>query len=516
MQTLTLAHLRRAQYFIGIEIPNHNEEENEKSTPQFIIKSNYNPTYHLQSIHEYGIRLVTTNNKRNMVRMKMNSKLSEIIFSAFMDSNHLSKCSGIFSKIDFLRRVDDSHDELAAQLNLKVFQSPCELSRYFFQTKDAFYCLFCSVVRGNRKIPFGSFIVRKDGLVSFEIEIDWGNSLLSSLLIWVGSLSDWVIGQVLIEFFMKLYEHVELEKDNIPLFIWPTLSSSLPTATTTTNTVTTDDTRDQIIIPENISSFPPSSSNNNNNESLSILENRIYNFGQSEVRKIPNSNYSSTDISVWWDRGLIPNAYQVRGPNYLVDKIKIPAGPSIMEPIDMVLRFSKDPIKRVISERWFQEQHYQIPNRPFLFITNFVLPDVGNWLAFWARREGVEKDPIFERMLQDYMQGDDEFRDQRLKIIPGIGKGSFIAKSAIGNKPGIVGTKMKTQYYQGQNCFEVVVDVSSSATAASLMGVVSKFASGLDLELAFLFESKSKDELPERIIGGVGIHQPKLIPPWNQ
>jgi hypothetical protein len=205
----------------------------------------------------------------------------------------------------------------------------------------------------------------------------------------------------------------------------------------------------------------------------------------------------------------------VRGPNYLTDKVKVRAGPSLMEPVGFVLRFARNPVKQVTGESWFLDLHNR-PNRPFLFITNFVLPDVGNWFTFWARRKDMPRDPVFERMLQDYMEGDDAYRDSRLKLIPGIAKGSFIAKSAVGNKPGIIGTKMLTKYYRGDNCFEVVVDISSSATAASLMKVVAGFASGLDLELALLFESQSKDELPERMLGGVGIHQPNLTPPWHQ
>ena len=44
--------------------------------------------------------------------------------------------------------------------------------------------------------------------------------------------------------------------------------------------------------------------------------------------------------------------------------------------------------------------------------------------------------------------------------------------------------------------------------------VVAGYASGLDLELAFLIESQSEDELPERVLGGIRVRKPLLTPPW--
>ena len=46
------------------------------------------------------------------------------------------------------------------------------------------------------------------------------------------------------------------------------------------------------------------------------------------------------------------------------------------------------------------------------------------------------------------------------------------------------------------------------------LNVVAGYASSLDLELAFLFESQSVDELPERMLGGIRVSRPLLTPPW--
>jgi hypothetical protein len=117
-------------------------------------------------------------------------------------------------------------------------------------------------------------------------------------------------------------------------------------------------------------------------------------------------------------------------------------------------------------------------------------------------------------MLREYCDGDDEFRNQRLKLIPGIPKGSFVARSVVGNRPAILGTKVDTSYYRGHRWFEVVIDLGSSSAATGVLSVVKGYASGLDIELAWLLESKTEEELPERMLGGVGFHRPNMTTEW--
>jgi hypothetical protein len=221
--------------------------------------------------------------------------------------------------------------------------------------------------------------------------------------------------------------------------------------------------------------------------------------------------------STWMDRASEPAAYNIRGNNYLQDGVKIPSKVSAMEIVALQYTFSRNPIPHIASHpaSIVQEQHVGRKDRPFLFITNFLIPNVGNWVTYFARRRGEEIDPVFEKMLQEFMDGDDEFRNQRLKIIPGIGpEGNWIVRTAVGNKPAILGTKLTTKYHRGENYFEVEVDVGSSTVAMGLLNLVAGYCTSLDLEIAFLFESKSPDELPERVLGGVRAHRPNLTPPW--
>lgn len=223
-----------------------------------------------------------------------------------------------------------------------------------------------------------------------------------------------------------------------------------------------------------------------------------------------------TGDSTWFDRAAEPGAYMIRGPNYLEDQVKIPSKPSAMEVVGMHFTFARDPVPNITAQPGsvVDTQHAGRKDRPFLFVTNFMVPNVGNWVTYFARRRGQPEDPVFERMLKQFIDGDDEYRNSRFKIIPGIPDGGFIVRTAVGNKPAILGTKLNTKYYKGDNCFEVEVDVGSSTVAMGILSILTPYASTVLLELAFLFESQSPDELPERVLGGVRAVRPMLTPPW--
>lgn len=130
------------------------------------------------------------------------------------------------------------------------------------------------------------------------------------------------------------------------------------------------------------------------------------------------------------------------------------------------------------------------------------------------RSRGQEPDEVFERMLKNFIEGNDEYRNKRFKIIPGIPNGGFVVRNTVGNKPAILGTKIATKYFVGENFMEIEVDIGSSSVALGILSVVAGYAATLDIELAFLFESQDPSELPERVIGGICARKPLLTPPW--
>ncbi len=130
--------------------------------------------------------------------------------------------------------------------------------------------------------------------------------------------------------------------------------------------------------------------------------------------------YAPEGASYWWDCGAVPGLFKVRGPNYLVDGVKIKAEQSSM--VAVALEWSYNPVQpiRHISqhpEGLIQTQHVGKPNRPFLFVLNFMVPTVGNHVVYFAKRENYS-DPLFDFMFKQYIEGDDENRNKRFKIIP--------------------------------------------------------------------------------------------------
>jgi hypothetical protein len=228
---------------------------------------------------------------------------------------------------------------------------------------------------------------------------------------------------------------------------------------------------------------------------------------------LPEALSSDGKTSLWWDSGNDPNARKVRGPNYLTgDKVKVESGKSAMELLQMQWAFFDEPKAHISAcpEELVQQQHVGRTDRPFMFVLNFMVPTIGNFVMYMAKRRDSPVNPTFERMLEEFMNGTDEFRNDKFKIIPSIIDGYFLVKRAVGNKPALLCKKIDTSYYKGDNYFEVCIDVGSSRMAKSLMGLVKSYAGSLSLDLAFLMESQTEDELPEIVLGAVRIVRPHM------
>ena len=72
--------------------------------------------------------------------------------------------------------------------------------------------------------------------------------------------------------------------------------------------------------------------------------------------------------------------------------------------------------------------------------------------------------------------------------------------------------KLTTTYYKGEHYFKINIDVGSSKVGASIFSAVKDFASGLVLHLGVVLESKTRKELPGRLLFGIDIHTPSMAP----
>lgn len=143
-------------------------------------------------------------------------------------------------------------------------------------------------------------------------------------------------------------------------------------------------------------------------------------------------------------------------------------------------------------------------NPPFVFVVNFVIP-LGSFVIYFTsdRDEPSVGDSKFDALMNRFLTGSDEFRNDRLKLIPSVTDGSWIVKNACGSKPAILGRKIPMAYYRGNHHFEVVVDVTQNPMARSVCGLVAEQLKHLSICLAFVLEGRNSNELPERILGAI-------------
>ncbi len=108
---------------------------------------------------------------------------------------------------------------------------------------------------------------------------------------------------------------------------------------------------------------------------------------------------------------------------------------------------------------------------------------------------------------------DDNFRNSRFKLIPTVVEGTFIIKQSVGSKPALIGNKLDLVYSRGPNYFEVDIDISSNSVANTVVGLVRGVTKSLVVDMAFLLESQSEEELPETILGTVRLQRVSLDNP---
>ena len=82
-----------------------------------------------------------------------------------------------------------------------------------------------------------------------------------------------------------------------------------------------------------------------------------------------------------------------------------------------------------------------------------------------------------------------------------MAEGPWLVKTGVGSRPSILGKTLKQKYYVGADYLEVDVDCNSSPAAGRVVSLVKSYAKSLVVDLAFIVEAQTADELPERVVG---------------
>eukprot|EP00854_Cymbomonas_tetramitiformis_P012535 gene12535-14814_t len=113
--------------------------------------------------------------------------------------------------------------------------------------------------------------------------------------------------------------------------------------------------------------------------------------------------------------------------------------------------------------------------------------------------------PDPETLLGKFLYGDDKFRNARFKLIPSIAKGPWVVQRSVGTTPLLVGGALKIDFHQGERYFEVDIDIGSSAVANSVVRFVFGYARYIVVDIAYLVQANTEEELPEQLLGTLRI-----------
>ncbi|XP_057786604.1 protein ENHANCED DISEASE RESISTANCE 2-like isoform X1 [Salvia miltiorrhiza] len=200
------------------------------------------------------------------------------------------------------------------------------------------------------------------------------------------------------------------------------------------------------------------------------------------------------------------NNFRVRSKRFCYDKSKIPAGKHLMD---------------LVAVDWFKDTKRMdhVARRPgcaaqvasdkglFSIVFNLQVPGSTHYsMVFYF----VSKELVPGSLLQRFVDGDDEFRNSRLKLIPSVPKGSWIVRQSVGSTPCLLGKAVDCNYIRDPKYLEVDIDIGSSTVANGVLGLVIGVITTLVVDMAFLVQANSTDELPERLIGAVRVSHIEL------
>ncbi|KAK9985185.1 hypothetical protein SO802_034710 [Lithocarpus litseifolius] len=200
------------------------------------------------------------------------------------------------------------------------------------------------------------------------------------------------------------------------------------------------------------------------------------------------------------------NNFRVRSKHFCYDKTKIPAGKHLMDLV--AVDWFKD-TKRIdhVARRQGCAAQVALEKGLFSFIVNLQVPASTHYsMVFYF----VTKALVPGSLLQRFVDGDDEFRNSRLKLIPSVPKGSWIVRQSVGSTPCLLGKAVDCNYIRGPKYLEIDVDIGSSTVANGVLGLVVGVITTLVVDMAFLVQANTTDELPERLIGAVRVSHIEL------
>ncbi|XP_061374973.1 protein ENHANCED DISEASE RESISTANCE 2-like [Gastrolobium bilobum] len=208
--------------------------------------------------------------------------------------------------------------------------------------------------------------------------------------------------------------------------------------------------------------------------------------------------------------------FHLRSKSYLTKRQKSPAGDYLLSPAGMDWLKSTAKLDNVlgradnrVSQALRRAQSQGKSMKSFIFAVNLQVPgkDHHSAVFYFATEEPVPAGSLLGR----FIDGDDGFRNQRFKLVNRIVKGPWIVKKAVGNYSAcLLGKALTCHYHRGPNYFEIDVDIGSSAIANAILHLALGYVTTVTIDMGFVVEAHTEDELPERLIGAVRVSQMEM------
>ncbi|XP_041997049.1 protein ENHANCED DISEASE RESISTANCE 2-like isoform X2 [Salvia splendens] len=195
-----------------------------------------------------------------------------------------------------------------------------------------------------------------------------------------------------------------------------------------------------------------------------------------------------------------PTSFLIRGKTYLHDQKKIKAKGALMQLVGADwIKSSKREDNLAGRSNGIVSNYAAEGRSDFFFVINIQVPGTTTCTLalYYMLKMPLKETPL----LECFIYGDNAFRDSRFKLIPYISKGSWIVRQSVGRKSCLVGQALQMNYFRGKNYLELGIDLGSSTVAKGVVGLVLGYLNNLVIEMAFVIQGDTAEELPEILVG---------------
>lgn len=205
------------------------------------------------------------------------------------------------------------------------------------------------------------------------------------------------------------------------------------------------------------------------------------------------------------------SSYKVRDKRYLEDRLKS-ASDQAMCALVAVDLFESDvdvvQVARCPEVGTVHRLRARGEQRRLLLINFRVVPL--HFVIIWALPDDLGSGPA-QRLLEKFMTCmSTKERNMRLKVIPNILDGPWVARKTTGSRPAILGKNIPIDYYHGDRYMEISINIGVSALGSRVARVMKFAIKRVNMEMAFVIEGQAEAELPERCFGGYRLQYPDI------